>query len=124
MIAASDMSDRLGKLIENLGLVSKGLLGSQRAVYASDFLATCAEVESLLAEAAALPPSPDLAESLRRLVTELDQVARDVKAKLRASQLVGAALKAGIRRSSAPSTYGPPLNGAVSALESAGRLYI
>ncbi len=124
MTAASDISGRLGKLTENLGLVSKGLLGSQRAVDASGFLATCAEVESLLAEATALPPSPDLAESLRRLVTELDQVARDINAKLRASQLVGAALKAGIRRSSAPNTYGPPLNGAVSALEGAGRLYI
>jgi len=124
MTAASDITGRLGDLIEKLGLVSKSLLGSRQGVDASGFLATCAEVESLLAEAAALPPSRDLAESLRRLVTEVDQVARDIKAKLRASQLVGAALKAGIRRSLAPSTYGPPLNGAVSALKGAGTLYI
>lgn len=119
-----DMSGRLGGLIEQIGVAAKGLLGRQPGVDVAGFLATCAEAEKVLAEIAASPPTPDIAVDLRRLVTEVDLIARGIKAKLRASQLVGAALKAGIRRSSAPSTYGPPLNGAVSALDGGRRLYI
>lgn len=119
-----DIAERLGRLIERIGVTSKGLLGHQPCTDASTFLVACADVERLLMEVAALPPSLELAGDLGRLVTEVDQVARGIKAKLRASQLISAALKAGLRKSSVPATYGPPPNGAVSALHGGGRLYI
>ena len=74
MTAASDISGRLGKLTENLGLVSKGLLGSQQAVDASGFLATCAEVESLLAEATALPPPDRKSTRLNSSHTDISRI--------------------------------------------------
>lgn len=124
----ADTADRLRAATERLSVARRDLLSrgdAANAARSASFFDICAEIEQLLAEMGRPSSVPEgTAAELRLLIEELDDATRRIRARLKAAEILGAALRASFKRSALPTTYGMPLNGAVSVLRPIAQRYI